>query len=241
MPAASIDAFIREAGGAADVRGLTRLFERVVEKFGFDVFSYHIIRSGHQPVTEAAGRRIRTPLPQIDAMMPDGARLDDDPITADALRRFVPVHWYEQEQNPKLSAKRRELYRRLHDAGFDDGIAVPVSSRPGEVAIFSFSARNRKFRFSDEELKLLQHACHAMNARWNELSAKEPPVDLSPREMEVMALVASGRSNQEIAGDLAISAHTVDTLVRRSFAKLGVTNRIEAALQLAFRGLLRSS
>ena len=241
MPAASIDAFIRESATASDIRGMTRLFERVVDKFGFDVFSYHIIRSGHQPVSEAAGRRLRTPMPQLEGLLQEDARLDDDPITADALRRFAPVHWFEQEHNPKLSAQRRTLYKRLHAAGFKDGIAVPVSSRPGEVAIFSFSGRQKEFRFSQEELKLPQHACHAMNTRWNELAEKEPPPALSPREMEVMALIAAGRSNQEIAVDLAISAHTVDTLVRRSFAKLGVSSRIEAALQLAFRGLLRSS
>lgn len=59
---------------------------------------------------------------------------------------------------------------------------------------------------------------------------------LSRREREVLACMAHGASNRDIAGKLSISQETVKTHLRRVFAKLGVRNRVEATL--AFHGRL---
>lgn len=53
--------------------------------------------------------------------------------------------------------------------------------------------------------------------------------DLSPRELEVLALVVEGLSNDEIAKQLVISPATVKSHVRHIYAKLLVANRAEAA------------
>lgn len=52
-----------------------------------------------------------------------------------------------------------------------------------------------------------------------------PAVDLSPREREIVRLVASGHVNKTIGSVLDISPWTVATHLRRIFAKLGVTSR----------------
>ena len=52
---------------------------------------------------------------------------------------------------------------------------------------------------------------------------------LTAREFEVLRLVAAGRSNREIAGELFISAKTASVHVSNILAKLGVTSRGEAA------------
>ena len=51
---------------------------------------------------------------------------------------------------------------------------------------------------------------------------------LTPREVEVLALVGQGMSNKAIARRLAISAHTVKYHLEAIFAKLGVRSRAEA-------------
>jgi DNA-binding CsgD family transcriptional regulator/tetratricopeptide (TPR) repeat protein len=63
---------------------------------------------------------------------------------------------------------------------------------------------------------------------------------LTPRELEVLALVADGRSNRQIAEELFISTKTVSTHVSNILAKLGVTSRVQAATA-AYRLGLRSS
>ena len=52
---------------------------------------------------------------------------------------------------------------------------------------------------------------------------------LTPRELEVLRLVAVGRSNQQIADTLFISKKTVSVHVSHILAKLGVSTRVEAA------------
>jgi DNA-binding CsgD family transcriptional regulator len=54
------------------------------------------------------------------------------------------------------------------------------------------------------------------------------PFNLSPREYEVLAIIAEGRTNREIAERLFISERTVAVHVRNILAKLGVSGRVEA-------------
>lgn len=61
-------------------------------------------------------------------------------------------------------------------------------------------------------------------------SFADPFKALSPREHEITAAVAAGRSNKEIARALRISPWTVSSHLRQVFAKLGVTRRIELSL-----------
>ncbi|MEP6759833.1 MAG: AAA family ATPase [Sporichthyaceae bacterium] len=61
---------------------------------------------------------------------------------------------------------------------------------------------------------------------------------LTPREQEVLKLVAQGRSNREIGTQLFISAKTASVHVSNILAKLGVRGRIEAAAVARRRGLL---
>jgi DNA-binding CsgD family transcriptional regulator len=64
------------------------------------------------------------------------------------------------------------------------------------------------------------------------------PDNLSPREAEVLRLVATGRSNREIADVLFISQNTVANHVRSILQKTGCANRTEASLYAVRRGLL---
>jgi LuxR family maltose regulon positive regulatory protein len=63
-------------------------------------------------------------------------------------------------------------------------------------------------------------------------------VPLSAREQEVLALLAAGRRNQEIAAELVITVDTVKRHVSHVFAKLGVTSRTQAAARARQLGLL---
>ena len=62
-------------------------------------------------------------------------------------------------------------------------------------------------------------------------------VRLSPRESEVLSLLAAGQANLEIAAALAVSVHTVERHVANIFGKLGVRNRAEATAWAHRHGL----
>ena len=61
---------------------------------------------------------------------------------------------------------------------------------------------------------------------------------LTRREREVLALIAAGRSNKRIAFELGIAEKTVKTHVGHLLAKLGVTDRTQAALRAVRSGMV---
>lgn len=67
----------------------------------------------------------------------------------------------------------------------------------------------------------------------------EPFQPLSTREMEVLTLVTSGRSNKEIAASLGISHQTVKNHVTSILRKIGVEDRTQAAIFALRRGWVR--
>jgi DNA-binding CsgD family transcriptional regulator len=64
-------------------------------------------------------------------------------------------------------------------------------------------------------------------------------IQLSPREQEIVRMVAQGHPNKVIADVLNISAWTVCTHLRRIFAKLGVGSRAAMVAQLHELGIIR--
>ncbi|WP_104165929.1 response regulator transcription factor [Cryobacterium sp. N22] len=68
---------------------------------------------------------------------------------------------------------------------------------------------------------------------------RAPQVSLSAREMEVLELVARGKSNTGVAADLFVSETTVKSHLAHIFSKLNVTSRTAAVSAARDRGILR--
>ncbi len=90
----------------------------------------------------------------------------------------------------------------------------------------------------DEVIKAI-HAAHGGGAPLDPTAARvlldtqraqQPAENLSPREAEVLALVATGLANKQIARRLGISERTVKAHLTSVFQQLGVTDRTQAAL-----------
>jgi DNA-binding CsgD family transcriptional regulator/tetratricopeptide (TPR) repeat protein len=94
-------------------------------------------------------------------------------------------------------------------------VAIRLGARPLQQHIRAFASRAR--------LEL-----EAAGAPTSGAQALER-LDLTARELEVMALLAAGRTNREIAAELVISDKTASVHVSHILAKLGVRNRVEAA------------
>ena len=71
------------------------------------------------------------------------------------------------------------------------------------------------------------------------LAERVTRIQLTPRELSTLRLMADGKANKEIANDLGISERTVKTHLGHLFEKLGVTSRTEAVKVATRRGLVR--
>ena len=66
----------------------------------------------------------------------------------------------------------------------------------------------------------------------------DPAALLTAREREILVLLAQGKANKEIAGELVISERTARTHVSKILAKLGLSSRTQAALWAVRKGLV---
>lgn len=72
----------------------------------------------------------------------------------------------------------------------------------------------------------------------SEAASSEGIDELTPRELEVLRLIARGLSNSEIAEELIVSATTVKTHVARVLMKLGLRDRVQAVVRAYETGLV---
>jgi DNA-binding NarL/FixJ family response regulator len=144
-----------------------------------------------------------------------------------------------------------EATRRLAGPGVDDPLAVVVITTfdLDEYVYAALRAGARGFLLKDAGPAMLSQAIHAaangdaliapnVTARLLRAFARTGPATpvarpveaLTDREEQVLAAVASGRTNSEIAGELHITLSTVKTHAASLMAKLGVRNRVEIAM-----------
>lgn len=96
----------------------------------------------------------------------------------------------------------------------------------------------RAIRVVDEGGSLLEPVVASRLLRQMSRDSVQSTEALTPREVEVLGLLAQGLQNKEIAAELAISERTVKFHVSAILAKLGAGNRTEAVAIAAQRGLI---
>jgi LuxR family maltose regulon positive regulatory protein len=92
--------------------------------------------------------------------------------------------------------------------------------------------------YLDKLLAVFQQERKPHRAAGEPAKASQTPGPLSQRELEVLQLLAQGRSNREIARELMIAIDTVKRHINHIFSKLGVQNRVQAVKQAQELGLL---
>jgi len=126
-----------------------------------------------------------------------------------------------------------ELIRELRDRGVTaPAVLLATTSQPGlnEAARDAGAQGTLLKTGSASELLEALRTVELGRESFDSRHPRRPPVcsTLSPREREVLILVAEGATNNEIASVLGIGIETVKTLLRRTFAKLGVQRRVQA-------------
>jgi DNA-binding NarL/FixJ family response regulator len=111
------------------------------------------------------------------------------------------------------------------DAGADEIRAAVEAVARGEAAL---------------DPAIQHHVLAAVSAPAADAPALPIPDDLTPREVEVLQLIAEGLTNTEIAERLVVSAATVKSHVNHIFAKIGARDRAQAVVYAYAKGLSSS-
>lgn len=165
----------------------------------------------------------------------------DNPVLRYAQQHIDPVYWDEIEQLSPLSEREAAYLREMAAAGLGNGVGIPVYGPNGRSGQCGLGFRPGVRRLSPALLTEYQWVCQFAHLRYCAMLAEQfPQPELTRRETEVLGWVARGKSNGAIGSILGISAHTVDAHLRRIYVKLGVFDRISAAVRGIGVGLIHS-
>jgi DNA-binding CsgD family transcriptional regulator len=211
---------------AGDVEGTVAFPEQVLETLRdlvpCDVVAFHEQSSSPDRVVVFTGEPRGTVTPEVraahhrlrheDPMQPaDGARTITDVIS---MREFRDREFYWEVHRPLGVEHLLWLY--LEPARSDARLEFDRSD-------VNFTVRDRRVL----EL-LLPHLRHILRRAKLRRPASDRAKPLTPREREVLACVASGRTNAEIGRLLVISPETVRKHLENTYEKLGVHTRTGA-------------
>jgi two-component system NarL family response regulator len=124
---------------------------------------------------------------------------------------------------------------------------IVLSSFGGTENVFrAFQAGARSYFLKDVKGRELVEAIRAVHAGQRPLppeiaaclADRIPRPELSPRELEILRLIANGKCNKEIAAALEISEGTVRVHASNVFAKLGCSDRAQAVAVAFHRGII---
>ncbi len=204
-------------------------------------------RNGREAITEA--ERLRPDVILMDLVMPevDGIEAIRNITLRQPEARILVLTSFTADDKVFPALKAGALGYLLKDSSSDDLIQAIHQVHRGESSLHPAVAR-----------KVLQELAHpggqtmaqpnpgaAAQAQGRAAAASPAapsarPLTADPlteRELEVLRLVAQGRSNQEIAGQLVISEATVRTHVSNILTKLHLVSRTQAALYALREGL----
>lgn len=160
-----------------------------------------------------------------------------------ALRIGTAFRWGKLPEGFVLQADEAAYLKSLETWDMADGIGVPAYGPASRVGFVALGGPLTPDGFETADLDLLRIAVETSYLRYCELivsDADELP-RLSSRELSVLHWIAQGKSNAVIARKLELSQETVDTYVRRIFAKMDVSDRTSAVLKGVARGLVAAS
>jgi len=165
-----------------------------------------------------------------------------DPVVQACFGGFVPVDWKALDWSSKPA--RKFLNEAIEHGVGNQGVSLPVRGPSGQFSLFTVNGQTSDeqwARFTNETMDQLILAAHYVHERALTLdgTAVQPLAkSLSPREVDALSLLASGRSRSQAAEKLKISEHTLRVYIESARFKLNASNTTHAVAAALNRGLI---
>ena len=145
----------------------------------------------------------------------------------DALRRLLAL---ETTPGALPSEEVLDIVALLVPCDPADGLLLGF--RSGSAQVVQLAIERYARTFSEGDLAMLRMIAPALQRLMRTQPAPALPSSLTTTERRVLQLVATGRSNAEIAADLYVSVATVRKHLENAYRKLGVHSRMAAVVAL---------
>jgi DNA-binding NarL/FixJ family response regulator len=163
------------------------------------------------------------------AHKPDVILMD---IMMGGMTGIEATRWIKEQSNTvKIIIVSMEVKRELISAGIKSGIDgyLPKDSDK-ETLVDAIRTVHRGGRYFNEAITSLIFEDFYTKEVKTQAKARPLKTDLTKREMEVLELVATGRTNKEVADALFVSVKTVETHKTHILEKLGLKNTAELVM-----------
>ncbi len=234
--------FVERCNRLSSSQRLFEEFTTAMAGFGFDRIIFSVPRDADLP-PEGNGIGLMHNYPgdwQAYYAEKDFARID--PVLKAAGTCHWAFRWKDIERTHALSARQTRFMRLGEEAGLHNGIGVPLHGPRAQIAGVAMASSHANDPAAPQ-LDLITAYCQQFYMSFKRVGApRQKPqaivASLSRKEEEILHWVAAGRSDDQIAAILSISANTVDTHLRHIFQKLEVNNRVGAVVKAIMAGLI---
>lgn len=162
--------------------------------------------------------------------------------STNSLLNAKPFRWTDLAKLSKNKAEFSILKAQANQQGIDDGWIFPLYGPIGRIGLGSWGRPERPDLMDGHVGEQLHAFAQMAHVRFCQLTPGlfEIEKPLSPRETQIIAWTALGKSNSEIALILGISDNSIDSYLRRAFTKLDVHDRTSAAVKAISMDLIRT-
>ncbi|PCJ10225.1 MAG: LuxR family transcriptional regulator [Rhodobacteraceae bacterium] len=232
----NLDKILKILEATSTLEGIQDVIEKVRDLFEIDHIVYHWVDS----VGEQYG--CGTYSPEWVKRYLEQGYLRTDPVITGCFQRFHPVDWKRLDWTSKSA--RVFLKDALEHGVGNQGYSIPIRGPNGQFALFTISHNcddETWEKFTDRHSRDLILLAHYFNRKALDFEPNRTPEQsrtLSPREVDVMTLLAMGYSRAQVAETLSISEHTLRVYVESARFKLGALNTTHAIARAMSRGLI---
>ena len=230
---------IHDINAAQTTKELIKVWKRSFHAFGFDFLSYSLFSGFGAHEKTPYRRTFFSNIPvQVQEYYFESHAKPFDPVLKYTFSSMNSLWLSDADKIPYFQEEQPKEFIREALEIVKDGLCVPIigpNLMKGYLyAGYAHEGGSNRFLFKKGDLKNWQilGLCHRIHARYCKLSiAMQTKIDLTKREMDVLHLVVSGKTNREIGEDLGISINTVNSYLKNLFMKMKTTDRVTTALK----------
>ncbi|MEJ2346021.1 MAG: LuxR family transcriptional regulator [Gammaproteobacteria bacterium] len=244
---------MKNLGHCIELISLSRTPEQAFDRFGAAMHQHGYDRIAYSLVTDHPSLGLPRQYGLASSYPEDWMKhyrernyMEIDPVMRRVMRSRKPFHWSELTADPKLPAPALQLMKEAEESGLRDGIGIPLCSPAGEIVGIGLA---RSDPGAGVDYAFLAAACLLsvyFDETFRDLLATPLGPNLTDRQREVLYWAAEGKTDQEVALILTVSAHTVRFHWKNIFEKLDAKGRTYAVtkairLHLIVPGIVRLS